>query len=95
MCFRYGGEEFAVILPSTDKKGAFQILDHLRKAVEVLEIPHNNSEIDKIVTISIGCSTINPTTDGNIEDFLSDADQYLYTAKHKGRNQVVSKYKNN
>jgi diguanylate cyclase (GGDEF)-like protein/PAS domain S-box-containing protein len=87
---RYGGEEFVLILPRTNDWGAYQVGDRLRREVEVLGIPHGASPVSPYVTISVGLCTAlaQPTLD--VTRMLYYADQALYRAKAKGRNQVVS-----
>ncbi len=80
---RFGGEEFAVLVPSTKKKGAIITAEKIRKKIARLNWPHYNCSI----TISCGVAELaNHTT----EDLIAQADSYLYLAKDKGRNRVVS-----
>jgi len=80
--FRYGGEEFVVILPVTDRENALKIAERLRHGVEI-------SMRDNHVTISVGVATTEVAQDSNKENFLQIVDKALYVAKTKGRNQVV------
>ncbi|WP_078430503.1 diguanylate cyclase domain-containing protein [Alkalihalobacterium alkalinitrilicum] len=57
---RYGGEEFVVILPNTDERGASLVAENIRNTVEALRIPHKQSEISDIVTVSLGTTTVVP-----------------------------------
>ncbi len=84
--YRYGGEEFLIVLPEQDAKAAAAITDRLRQAVEDLEIPHADGTPAGVVTISAGVavSTAAKDTDG----LLKEADTALYTAKKSGRNRV-------
>lgn len=86
---RYGGEEFVVFLYNTDaeegKKWAQKICDNMK----ALNIPNENSEVCPYVTLSIGGNTAIPTDSDQIENFIIQADQNLYSAKRNGRNQVV------
>jgi diguanylate cyclase (GGDEF)-like protein/PAS domain S-box-containing protein len=88
---RYGGEEFAVILPETDTEGALVVAEALRKSVESLNIEHVNSSISKYVTISLGVAIIIPTTGTTPAILVNFADQALYDAKQQGRNRVSLK----
>ncbi len=88
---RIGGEEFAAILPDTP----FEYLDFLaekfRASVENAALPHDYSHAAKIITVSIGGSTIIPDKQSNRVDFLKKADEQLYVAKKLGRNQFCLK----
>lgn len=88
MVYRYGGEEFSVILPETSKKRAKIIAEDIRQNIEKLMIEHKNSGVSNHVTVSIGLATIVPTDDDTIEEFIELADTNLYRAKSSGRNRV-------
>jgi diguanylate cyclase (GGDEF)-like protein len=83
---RYGGEEFAVILPSTPKESALALAESLRQKVEERSLP---STSDRVVTISIGVATKTPTLHDSMDLLLTAADRALYKAKDEGRNRVV------
>ena len=80
---RMGGEEFNVILPGVDSKGAMIAAERIRKALE-------SEQLDTIghVTASIGVATFLEHSD-NIEDILELTDQAMYQSKRNGRNQVT------
>jgi diguanylate cyclase (GGDEF)-like protein len=86
--FRYGGEEFLILLPETSLKGALVAADHVREVVEKLRIVHEKSPKD-VVTTSLGVSTVSI---GDIDQnkAISRADEALYVAKEKGRNAVAT-----
>lgn len=86
--FRYGGEEFAVILPETHKDGAKMIADRVRKTVADSTYSVNSNHPIK-VTLSIGVSSF-PHDALQREDVITTADQALFTAKRGGRNRVVT-----
>ncbi len=86
---RYGGEEFAVILPNTDAKGAIKVAEQIRTAVTNLGIDHQNSDINDIVTISLGVTSILPNLTQEPSILIKQADIVLYRAKKQGRNQSV------
>ncbi len=85
---RFGGEEFAIILPETDD--ALEVADNCRRAIEKLQIPHEFSKSLNVVTISVGVSTVIPTQDMKVEKLMDSADRGLYKAKESGRNRVES-----
>lgn len=85
LAFRYGGEEFAVILPETATKGAALVAERIRSEVE--ETIFEPGELDLRLTISIGIATCPDAI--SIRDLTVAADRALYAAKHQGRNQVV------
>jgi diguanylate cyclase (GGDEF)-like protein/PAS domain S-box-containing protein len=91
---RYGGEEIAAILPSTDRTDAVVIAESARRSIEELRIPHvGNWEAGGIVTVSIGVATALARHGGTMhmpETLLMSADHALYKAKHEGRNRVCT-----
>ncbi len=88
---RYGGEEFAVLLPGADKEGAIKIAERLRKAIEDSSIG-TNPEIK--YTISIGVVTIAPDRETTVDMLYKLSDNALYAAKMKGKNRVLHGGKN-
>jgi len=84
---RYGGEEFAVLLPSTDAAGAAALAERMRAGIEALEIPWEKATLS--VRVSVGRAGLLPTDDSP-DPLLSRADQALYAAKEQGRNRVVA-----
>jgi diguanylate cyclase (GGDEF)-like protein len=85
---RWGGEEFIVLLPTTDSAGAVCVAEKIRTEIENMVIPCSNPQGMKI-TISVGVSTQIPTLDNLPEHTISLADNALYKAKEAGRNRVV------
>lgn len=81
---RYGGEEFAVLLPYTHIDEAQIVGERLRKAVESTPVPIDKKNIN--VTISMGLAEFNPEETG--EELFERADKALYEAKESGRNRV-------
>ncbi len=84
---RYGGEEFAIILPRTDLAAARLVGERMREAVEALELSHAGSEFG-VVTVSIGAATLVPTREAAGDMLIEAADRALYVAKGAGRNRV-------
>ena len=85
---RYGGEEFAVILPDSEMEGGRIIAEKLRAAVSNLNLPHSQSKVADHVTISIGVAAYQLDTACDATSLLKMADAALYDAKHSGRNCV-------
>lgn len=80
---RYGGEEFAILLPGTGENEAIGIAERLRAAIESSAV---NVDPEVKYTVSIGVSTITPDKDTNIDMLYQLSDQALYTAKNQGKN---------
>jgi diguanylate cyclase (GGDEF)-like protein len=88
---RYGGEEFAVILPHTDPSGAVQIAQQIHQAITELQIPHARTQTAQpIVTVSLGIASQVATVEQSPQNLIDRADQSLYQAKNQGRNTWVS-----
>ena len=86
LAVRYGGEEFAVLLPDTDIHGALVIAEQIRRSVMGKNISHSDSPTG-YVTVSLGCYSFVPTNQDSVEVFIKRADAALYQAKHSGRNR--------
>lgn len=80
--FRYGGEEFVLLLPGADSPALRTILDNLRSRIGQSLTSHG-----EVITVSIGAATLQ--ADEHWESWLSRADAALYQAKHDGRNRSV------
>lgn len=88
LVFRYGGEEFCIILSDVNTQNAYKIADRLCKRIASLKLINKGVE-SGLVTISVGLSTV--TTSENqyrINDLIKQADKALYNAKNSGRNCV-------
>ncbi|WP_027858361.1 diguanylate cyclase [Marinobacterium jannaschii] len=90
MACRYGGEEFAVILPETDIYGASQLGEKIRRQIAELQIKHDGLKPGATLTISIGIACMNPADVDSPHLLIEAADQAMYQAKADGRNRVVS-----
>ena len=87
---RYGGEEFALILPNTPRSGAMTFARALGQLLKVRAIAHANSPLGDILTLSGGITTCVPDDSTNAESMIMRADQALYAAKAQGRNRFFS-----
>jgi diguanylate cyclase (GGDEF)-like protein/hemerythrin-like metal-binding protein len=85
---RFGGEEFVVMLPSTDLEGAHKVASGICEAVSRLSIPHAASSVANHVTVSVGVTSILPDRQSTTDLAVAAADQALYSAKQQGRNRV-------
>jgi len=85
--FRYGGEEFAVILPATSSEGAHIILEKVRKEIEKFPFEYREKQPGGKVTVSIGIATY-PIDGKKAQDLVSCADKALYQAKATGKNRA-------
>ncbi|KJC42669.1 diguanylate cyclase [Bradyrhizobium sp. LTSP857] len=87
---RYGGEEFALILPDMSCDDACAIAEEIRRAVMALRIAHGAIGAGNHVTLSVGVASHIPgEADGGPDRLLGSADQALYAAKRLGRNRVI------
>ena len=86
---RYGGEEFALILPHTHLEGAVKVAEAINARVQALNLEHTNSPTNKFVTISLGIACTTPNRHRNVKCLIQNADQALYTAKSQGRNGLA------
>ena len=86
--FRFGGEEFAIILPQTNSDEATRIARKLRSDIENKKIKHSALASIEFVTVSVGVTTAAPSPSGSPQTMKIQADQALYKAKDLGRNRV-------
>jgi diguanylate cyclase (GGDEF)-like protein len=91
---RYGGDEFAILLPRTDPERASALARHLCKRVGEMSLPHAHSNVAPYVTISIGVASISMAHQTNQlaagpTVLIEAADRALYAAKAAGRNRAV------
>lgn len=85
LTFRYGGEEFVVIMNSTTEQGAAVIAERIREEVQLQSLKNHPHDIT--FTVSIGCSSLEP--EQSAQRFFECADLALYRAKQAGRNQIA------
>jgi diguanylate cyclase (GGDEF)-like protein len=84
---RYGGEEFAIILPYTPAQGALKVAKAIRNKIKELNITHSSSSVSSIVTVSMGIAGSIPSNEDNPVLLVEAADHALYLAKAQGRNR--------
>lgn len=84
---RYGGEEFCVIAPETDSRGALALAKSLREIIASTPIATDSGEL--FITVSIGISCCPAEAMRKLNEVLAEADAALYDAKQTGRNKVV------
>jgi len=83
LSFRYGGEEFIILLPNISTQDAFKIAERICKKLETTSSPSGDP-----ITISVGICSF-PIVAESLEELLAKADQALYDAKNTGRNRVI------
>ena len=86
---RYGGEEFVILLKDINKNGVEAVANNLLNAVRELKITHEFSKIENYVTVSIGVSYYNSSSDITKLELLLKADETLYNVKNSGRNNFA------
>jgi len=86
---RFGGEEFAVVLPNTDNEGALRLAGDICQGLCSRRLPHAGTAAG-VLTLSVGCGTMIAGFGQHSVNLIELADQALYTAKRNGRNQVCN-----
>jgi diguanylate cyclase (GGDEF)-like protein len=87
--YRYGGEEFLVILEEQPIAAALAAMDRVRATVEVLGIEHAPSARLPVLTVSVGVASIEPAAERSVQDAIARADRGLYRAKAAGGNTTA------
>lgn len=85
---RYGGEEFAIILPDTPLQGAIEVAKRICRRVAATPIEYQQQQL--MTSVSVGVSQFSTAT--SADELIQQADLALYQAKRNGRNQVVTYY---
>jgi two-component system chemotaxis response regulator CheY len=88
--YRFGGEEFVIVLSGCTLEGGIKSAERYRSSIESLEIPHSGSAFG-IVTASLGVASLRAGTGATVEGWIGEADTALYEAKRAGRNQVAAR----
>jgi diguanylate cyclase (GGDEF)-like protein/PAS domain S-box-containing protein len=86
---RYGGEEFAVILPGCDQAGVLVVGQRIRDHIASLKIAHRASDVNALVTLSMGAYSCVASTGKNMTEWVAHADAALYKAKTTGRDRLA------
>jgi diguanylate cyclase (GGDEF)-like protein len=84
---RIGGEEFAILLPDTNRIGAVVLAERIRTAIERLQLTYEGFALP--LTVSGGIASFNADAQDSVEHLISIADKRLYAAKQNGRNRIV------
>lgn len=88
-CFRYGGEEFSILLAETDMQEAYAVAERVRKAVEEYPFTVKVAHPSEQVTVSLGLSSMKPGGGKSITEMMNEADIALYCSKAAGKNKVT------
>ena len=86
---RYGGEEFAIVLRTTDLYHTAHIAERIRQTAERMQVAYGDNILR--VTVSVGCATLSCCEQPSAEQMMAVADRRLYAAKRAGRNRVVAR----
>jgi diguanylate cyclase len=87
--FRFGGEEFVIVMPSADISASLEVAERVRSAVEMTDIKLDEQTFGH-VTISLGVAVLLEGND-SAPDLINRADKALYDAKESGRNQIKTR----
>ncbi len=87
MAARWGGDEFAVVLPDTDLQGASKIAGDIKKSVESIRVPCLGGGSPLTVSVSIGVECNASAGINSVSDLIDGADRSMYAVKEAGKNQ--------
>lgn len=90
LVFRYGGEEFCMLMPNTSPEEAAELMETYREKVEAKVVNHDNKEMSVTVSVGVSCA---PDDSAHEKELFEKADECLYVAKDSGRNQVNTYYR--
>lgn len=79
-----------VLLPNTDLAGAIKVTQDIQQAIHAQSIPHAQSDVKDIVTVSLGITSVIPICDIKPDTLIASADKALYNAKQKGRDRYCT-----
>ena len=85
---RFGGEEFVLLLPATDEVAAKAVAERCRQAVFKAQIPHADSPVGQLLTVSMGVGTVIPSATDDPVQFVESVDRRLFQAKRGGRDRI-------
>ena len=86
---RYGGEEFLVLLPSSDRDGAVHVSKKIKQGIETLQMSHAYSAAASVITLSQGICSAVPVRGDTLDQFIDRADQALYKVKNTSKNSYA------
>lgn len=86
---RYGGDEFVAVMTNIDYDGAYLVAEEMTSNISEHAIEHTYSPIEDIISITIGGYSLIPENDASMEQIIHNADNALYKAKDRGRNQIA------
>jgi diguanylate cyclase (GGDEF)-like protein len=88
-CFRYGGDEFSILLSETDFDEALQVSERVRRMIEEFPFSLKSAHPTEVLTVSLGVSTMHKGDNKSGSDLIREADTALYRSKETGKNRVT------